>query len=204
MEGLTSIKGYVILLKRVNALKIEVKKMIAFFTTGIGLYLIIFAAKVIEVALAILRTIMITKGERIIGSFIGFFEVLIWVVLVSTVLTDISADPYKIVAFALGFSAGNYLGSVLESKIGLGTTTITVIVGQDKGPALAKYLHEKNLGTTLMSGSGKEENSKNILMLVVKRKNTPHIIELIKNYDHTAFITIAETKPVYGGYGLKK
>ncbi|WP_069997337.1 DUF2179 domain-containing protein [Cellulosilyticum sp. I15G10I2] len=178
--------------------------MIAFFTAGIGLYLIIFVAKVTEVTLAILRTIMITKGERIAGSIIGFFEVLIWVALVSTVLTNIAADPYKIVAFALGFSAGNYLGSVIESKIGLGTTTITVIVGQDKGPELARYLQEKNLGTTLMNGSGKEETTKNILMLVVKRKHAPEIIELIKNYDHTAFITIAETKPVYGGYGLRK
>lgn len=178
--------------------------MIGFFAGGMGLYLVIFVAKVIEVTLAILRTIMITKGERIIGSVIGFFEVLIWIALVSTVLTNISADPYKIIAFALGFSAGNYLGSVIESKIGLGNTTITAIVGQDKGPDLAKYLQEKNLGATLMNGSGRKETSKNILMLVVKRKEAPEIIELIKNYDHTAFITIAETKPVYGGYGLRK
>lgn len=178
--------------------------MIEFFTAGVGLYFLIFIAKVAEVTLAILRTIMITKGERIVGSFIGFFEVLIWVALVSTILTDIASDPFRIVAFAFGFSAGNYLGSVVESKIGLGTTTITVIVTKDKGPELARYLQEKNLGATLMSGSGKEDNSKNIIMLVVKRKNAPDVIELIKNYDHTAFITLAETKPVYGGYGLRK
>ena len=81
------------------------------------LYVLIFLAKIVEVSLMTLRTVLITRGEKVVGSIIGFFEVIIWLYLVSTVLVGISEDPIKMVVYALGFSVGNYVGSFLEEKL---------------------------------------------------------------------------------------
>ena len=37
------------------------------------LYIIILLAKIVEVTVAVLRTVLITKGERKIATFIAFF-----------------------------------------------------------------------------------------------------------------------------------
>ena len=77
-----------------------------FSITGIPLYIIIFFGKATEVSLSTIKTVLITKGEKIIGAVIGFFEVLLWVFVVSSILTNLSEDPLKIVAYALGFIFG--------------------------------------------------------------------------------------------------
>ena len=58
-------------------------------------YLIIFIAKVIEVSLMTLRTVLVTKGEKGYGALIGVFEISIWIALTSTVLSGLKEDPFK-------------------------------------------------------------------------------------------------------------
>ena len=43
------------------------------------LYIGIFLAKTLEVTLATIRTVLITRGEKLLGALIGFVEVIIWV-----------------------------------------------------------------------------------------------------------------------------
>ena len=78
--------------------------------------------------MATLRIVLITKDERTKGAIIGFFEVILWVILVSTVLTNITADPTKVVVYALGFAVGNFVGSKFENYLAIGTTNIEAIV----------------------------------------------------------------------------
>ena len=53
-----------------------------------------------------------------------FFEVLLWLVIVAAVLNNITSDPLKMLAYAAGFAIGQFLGSWLEDKIGLGTVRV--------------------------------------------------------------------------------
>ena len=50
---------------------------------AIFIYLIIFIVKVIEVTISTLRIVLITKDHRIKGAFLAFFEVSIWLIVVS-------------------------------------------------------------------------------------------------------------------------
>ena len=68
------------------------------------LYIIIFIAKIIEVTIGVLRMVLITKGERKLATVIAFFEIVIWLLVVSTVLVDITEDPFKVLAYAAGFA----------------------------------------------------------------------------------------------------
>lgn len=168
---------------------------------GRMIYLFIIIMKIIEVSISTVRIVLITKGERKIGAIIAFFEVSLWLIVVSTVLSGIAEDPLKVIAYAFGFSAGNYLGSILEEKIGIGLSEITVIVHEEHGLALATAIRNEGFAVTVLDGQGKN-HPRNLLMMYVPRKKVKSIVALIKNNQENAVITVSEKKPVYGGYGM--
>lgn len=167
----------------------------------IWLYLFILFAKIIEVSISTVRIVLITKGEKKIGAFIAFFEVLIWVYIASTVIQNISQDPLKAVFYSLGFAIGNYVGSILEEKIGLGLSEVQIIVKEERGFQLADEIRTQGFAVTLVHGEGKN-NPRSILIMFVPRKRVKSLVKFVQDAEKNAVITVSETKPVYGGYGM--
>ncbi|HHT20364.1 MAG TPA: DUF2179 domain-containing protein [Tissierellia bacterium] len=170
---------------------------------SVVMYLLIVFVKTIELSMTTVRLKLITKGQKLAGSVIGFFEVALWLIVVSIVLDDITSDPWKVVAYSLGFALGNYVGSVLEEKIGLGNARIDVIVPETEGLALAEELREKNFAVTVIDGKGRIRPRK-ILIVIVKRKDIPEVSQFIMDHTDEAFITMSDTTPVIGGYRLRR
>lgn len=167
------------------------------------IYALILFAKIIEVSLATVRTVLITKGERKIGAVIGFFEVMLWIYIAANVLTGIAQDPLKAVFYSLGFALGNYCGSIIEEFIGIGLSEIVVIVKEENGEALADHLRDHAFAVTTVEGAGKS-HSRHVLFLFTQRKRVKEAVTLIKSKQSDAVITVSETKPLYGGFGLLK
>ncbi len=167
------------------------------------IYLLIILVKTFEVTMATLRIKLITKGEQLQGAIVGFFEVIIWVVLVSTVLKDITSDPLKVLAYAIGFALGNFYGISVENRLGLGTTRVEVIVKEEDGEILAKELRELGHAVTIVPGRGMNFN-RSILIIIARRRKTSELINKIKELQENSFITVTDTKPIYGGYGTLK
>lgn len=165
------------------------------------MYLIVFFAKIIEVSLMTIRVVLITRGERLIGAIIGFFEVAIWIIIVGNVLSDISSDPLKAVAYAGGFAVGNYVGSWIEEKLGIGMAEVQAIVLKEHGKGLAEAIREQNFAVTIVEGQGKNF-PRSILMMYVRRKRIKGLVGLIQSNQGNAVITISEAKPVYGGFKM--
>lgn len=166
-------------------------------------YILIFFAKIIEVSLMTVRTVLITRGEKLYGSIIGFVEVTIWLYVISRVLIGIDKDPVKMVVYALGFSCGNYIGCILEEKLAIGILTINAIASEKEGEKLAQLLRKENVGVTIVDAEGLKEDKK-MLIIHVKRKRKKEILELIQSSDIHAVVSIMDTKTVYGGYGIRK
>lgn len=166
-------------------------------------YMFIFFAKIIEVSLMTIRTVLITRGEKLYGSMIGFVEVSIWLYVIGKVLVNIDKDPIKMVVYALGFTCGNYIGCILEEKLALGIVTINLISSEEDGKNLAELLREQQVGVTVVEAEGLKEDKK-MLIAHVKRKRKNEILRIIENSDIKAVISIVDTKTVYGGYGIKK
>jgi len=171
--------------------------------SGILLYLVILVFKTIEVSMATLRIVLITKDERLKGACIGFFEVILWVFLVSTVLTNITEDPFKVVVYALGFAIGNFVGSMIENKLAIGTTNIEAIVLKEHGKELSKKLREHGIAVTVVDALGMN-HKREILIMHVQRKNARETVNLIKSYQENVVISINDIKPVYGGFKVLK
>ncbi len=167
------------------------------------IYALILFAKIFEVSLSTVRTVLITKGERRIGAVIGFFEVMLWIYIAANVLTGIAADPLKAVFYSLGFALGNYFGSILEEMIGIGLSEIVVIVKDEHGEELAEHLRANDFAVTMVEGTGMSR-SRHMLFLFTQRKRVKDAVTLIKSKQENAVITVSETKPIYGGYGLLK
>ena len=63
--------------------------------------LLIFLARICDVSLGTLRIIFVAKGKKNIAPFLGFFEVLIWIIAISKIMQNL--DYYiNYVAYAAG------------------------------------------------------------------------------------------------------
>ncbi|MGB3367115.1 MAG: DUF5698 domain-containing protein [Acidaminobacteraceae bacterium] len=165
------------------------------------LYILIFFAKIIEVSFMTVRIVFITKGERKLGAIIGFFEVILWIVIVSNVINNISSDPLKAISYALGFAVGNYVGSMVEEKIGIGLSEVKVILREDHGDEMASHIRSLGHAVTVLSGEGKNMK-RNMLIMFIPRKKVKKLVASIVEKQENAVITVSEIKPVYGGYGM--
>jgi uncharacterized protein YebE (UPF0316 family) len=112
-------------------------------TDSIWIYVFIFFGKIIEVAISTFRLVLISRGERVIGSVISVVEITVWLVVTGTVLTGFQTDIWKVVVFVAAFAIGIFLGSWLEEKIALGLSNIQIIL-QDKEEELIILKEQKS------------------------------------------------------------
>lgn len=165
------------------------------------IYLLIILVKTFEVSLSTLRIKLITKGQRVFGALVGFFEIIIWILVISTVLNDIQSDPWKILAYAIGYSLGAFMGVTVEEWIGLGSTKIEVILPKNQTEEIVRKIRGMGFGVTVVEGEGKDEK-RSILLIILPRKSVDKVRKILENTQ--AFVTITDIKPVYGGYGAIK
>lgn len=167
------------------------------------IYLAIFLAKNVEVSLMTLRTVMVTRGERLYAALIGIVEVSIWLVLMGTIITSLQEDPLRVAAYALGFASGVFWGSLLEEKIGLGLVTIHVIADIQDGRRIASCLRQRNIAVTHLKGEGRDE-AKSVLMVHIRRRRKKEAVRIVRDTCAEAFVSVYDVKNIAGGYGLKK
>jgi len=170
---------------------------------SIWVYLIIFFGKIAEVAVSTLRMVLINRGERIQGSILAFFDILLWLLITGSVLSGFGDSIPKIVVFALAFAIGNYIGSWLEAKLAFGLSSIQVIMSE--GPdveSLLQNLRANAFAVTVIDGQGKDGNRK-LFIIHIKRKRIPDAVRLIRDCCEDCVITVNDVKNIRGGYIMK-
>ncbi|WP_174232494.1 DUF2179 domain-containing protein [Biomaibacter acetigenes] len=158
-------------------------------------YLFIFCARVVDVSLATIRTLMIVRGNRLQAAMIGFFEVIVYITALNRVVGGLN-NPANLMAYALGFATGNYVGSFIEEKLAIGLITVQIIT---RNPAVVENIRQKGFGVTVLEGMGKE-GSRQVLMVSLSRKALPFLLDLVEQEDQAAFVTVMDTKVTRGGY----
>lgn len=161
-------------------------------------YLLIFAARVIDVTLATFRTLMVVQGRKLHAAIIGFFEIIIYITALNQVVSNLD-NIGNLLAYGLGFACGNYVGITLEGKIGLGNLSAQIILKKEDNEELINELRECGFGVTKIIGQGKEGN-RDILNVVINRRDLDSLKKVIYNYDSNAFITTNTISPISGGY----
>jgi uncharacterized protein YebE (UPF0316 family) len=159
-------------------------------------YLLIFIARVADVTLGTLRVLMVVRGRRLQAAIIGFFEVSIFLGALSMVVRNLD-DPWKVLAYALGFATGNVLGSLIEEKLAMGFQTVQIISKRDD-VNLAGTLRAAGFGVTELAGVGRE-GPRNVLLVTLERKAMPQLLQLVEDQDEGCFFTVLETRQIHGG-----
>jgi uncharacterized protein YebE (UPF0316 family) len=149
--------------------------------------LFIFCLRIFDVTLDTMRIIFMTKGYKKLAPFIGFFEILIWIIAITRIMENLNSWVCY-VAYAGGFATGNYVGMLLDEKLAIGNELIRVITKVDASE-LANALRCAGYGVTTVKASGMQGDV-GIIFVIVNRKNQKHAIEIIKQYNPNAFFTI--------------
>ena len=161
-------------------------------------YLFIFFARVCDVTLATIRTLMVVQGRKLQAAFIGFFEVCIYIVALGKVVASLD-NPLNLLFYGLGFACGNYVGITIENKIALGNLGAQIILKTDDNKELIDTLRENKFGITVMKGYG-IDGPREVLNVALNRKDLIKLKSLVYDYDPAAFITVNNISPISGGY----
>jgi uncharacterized protein YebE (UPF0316 family) len=159
--------------------------------------LFIFCARISDVSIGTLRTILLVKGQRRIASVLGFFEVMIYLIVLGKVVGNID-KPVLILAYCLGYATGNIIGSRIEEKLSIGRLLAQVIV-KDMRDELVQKLRDAGFGVTIIEGEGMDGKSY-MLNIILDRKQVRKLYEIIDRCDCGAFITTMDVRSSLGGY----
>ncbi len=167
------------------------------------LFVMIFLGKVIEVSIMTIRTVLVSKGEKNFGTLLAFFEIVLWLVLVSQVLGNISSDPFSALAYALGYTVGTYVGSTLEALFGIGTSQLQIIAPVEKSEEMCELIYNDGYAYTKVAGHGRVKD-RIIIYTLLPRSAVKKVLKELRNVSEEALMSVHEIKPIRGGYGIKR
>jgi uncharacterized protein YebE (UPF0316 family) len=170
--------------------------------------LLIFFARAADVGLGTTRVQLIVRRRKFLAAMIGFIEVLIYILIVSRVIRDISdwqgwLSIFPVVAYAAGFAVGTILGITLSEKAGRGIVELTIIT---HGPpeTVEAAVREAGYALTRYWGIGRE-GPVEMFSAICGARQVPRLIQLVTCADPKAFLYTHELSGLRGGhvYGLK-
>lgn len=156
----------------------------------------IFFARVSDVSLGTIRIIMQGKGEKFVAALIGFFEIIIWALVVSQIISNLS-NIYFLFSFALGFAAGNYVGVSIDEKIARGYALAHIVPKENY--KLAEKLRKAGFGITVNPGLG----SHDIYHVILKKKELPTLMKIVETEDHGGLYAVTDVRYEKGAFVKK-
>jgi uncharacterized protein YebE (UPF0316 family) len=162
------------------------------------LALAIFVARIMDVSLGTVRTIVVFRGRRLLAAAIGFVEIVIWVLAAGQVLKNLDAW-YLIVAYAGGFGAGNYIGIWLEAKLAIGREMVSAISFRADG-GLARLLRERGFRAIDVDADMGRGPPVDLVITVTRRRRVPELLHTILEADPEAQYSISDIKMAHEGF----
>jgi uncharacterized protein YebE (UPF0316 family) len=164
--------------------------------SDLTLPLFIFLAEVAVVTLCTMRTIFISRRRKFLAPLLGLVEVSIWLFAIGQVMRNLS-DLRCYLAFAGGFTIGNFLGILLEKKLAIGNLVVNVISHRDAA-MLIESLKLAKYGVTAIGAQG-AKGPVQVVTTVIKRKELGNVLSLIKQFDAKAFYSVNEIQAAESG-----
>jgi uncharacterized protein YebE (UPF0316 family) len=156
----------------------------------------IFLLRIADMSLDTLRVMMIIRGKKLIAWVLGFFQAVIFIVAIASVLQNLD-NPINLIAFAAGFATGIVVGMWIEERLAIGHIQMN-IVSPSRGSAVAEKLRHEGYATTEIPARGKD-GMVTMLSCGVLRRNVRKVINLVNQVDPNAFITTEDLQPVRRG-----
>ena len=155
---------------------------------------IIFLARICDVSMGTIRTIVTVQGRTAIAFSLAIVEIIIWVTVVSTVINQIQDYPLLVIFYAFGYATGNVVGIMVERRLALGTTILRII-SANAGPLMAAHLRQKGQPVTLFHGEGMRGPVIE-LYVACRRRDLKWILPEVKCIDPALFYVVEQARDV--------
>jgi uncharacterized protein YebE (UPF0316 family) len=159
--------------------------------TVVGTCVLIVLARVGDVTLGTLRMVAVINGRRWTSLILGFFEVLVWVLVVSRVITTLHDQPVYAVAYALGFALGTYIGVTIESRIAFGRQVARVFTRRVEDVAAA--LRTEGYRVTEFVGRGRD-GPVGMLFIETRRRDIRELLGLARRLDPECYYVVDDIR----------
>jgi uncharacterized protein YebE (UPF0316 family) len=160
--------------------------------------LLVFVAELCVVTIGTVRIIFVSRGRKVLAPLLGFFEVTIWLFAIGQImqnLTDISCY----LAFAGGFTLGNFLGVLIEKRLAIGSVVVQVTTNRDAGDLIAA-LRTADYGVTSMDAHG-ANGPVRVVFTVIKRRELDSVRAIVRDFDPKAFYAVNDLQAAAAGIG---
>ncbi len=154
---------------------------------------LIFFARLTDVSLGTLRIIFVSHGLKYIAPIVGFIEINIWLLAIGQIMQNLNNIPCSL-AYAGGFSAGAFVGMVIEEKLSIGMVMVRVICKHDASE-LIKSLREAEYGVTTHDAEG-VKGPVQIIFAVIRREDLHDILDRIHRIHPHAFYSVEDVRSV--------
>ena len=157
-------------------------------------------ARILDVSLGTIRTIIMVKGNSLKCAFIAFFEVLVWFIVAREALNTEHISLWIAISYSAGYATGTYIGSKLSNIFIKGSTTCQVITSKATKNNI-KLLRDKGYALTILDIKDYYDGiKKKMLLIEINNTKIKELSKLIRKIDNNAFITFSETKTVINGF----
>ena len=159
--------------------------------------LLVFGLRICDVSIGTLRSLYVVRGERKVAVPLAFVESLIWIFAMSKIMGQITTgNYYNMFAYSAGFATGTLLGITIERWIASGWILVRVITKED---ALTRAIRGRDFGVTEVQGEGRF-GEQSLLFIVAPRRRGNELLELVRQTDENAFVTVDAVNTAMGGY----
>ena len=155
----------------------------------------VFFARMIDVGIGSVRTILLVKAKNFISMILAFIEILIWFFVAKQTLTSEETNLAIILSYAGGYAVGTYVGGLINKYFVRGTLTAFIVTSLDNRD-MVDELKDSGYGVSVIS----VEENKLVLLTEFKKKKLNKLKSTIKRIDDSAFIIINESLHVENGY----
>ena len=155
--------------------------------------ILIFLGRIIDVTVGTMRIIFVSRGLRLLSVAAGFGEILVWLLAIRQIMGNLHHWSYFI-AYAAGFSTGNYIGITIERHLALGYIILRVIT-QKEAPGLERYLRNHDFMMTVLDARG-DIGPVKVLFMVIKRKALDEVLKAVRKFHPLAYYTVEDVRYV--------
>jgi uncharacterized protein YebE (UPF0316 family) len=159
--------------------------------------LTIFTMRVGDMSMDTLRVLFVMRGKKGIAWVLGFFQSVIYVLAITSVLSQLD-NPLNVIGYAAGFATGNVIGMLIEEKLAIGHIHLQ-IVSPRLGAALSQILRQAGFGVTEIPARGRD-GMVSMLSVSVLRKDVNRVQKIVYETDPEAFITSEDVRPLNRGF----
>lgn len=160
----------------------------------------IFLARIVDVSLGTIRTVLVVKGKNITPAIVAFFEVLIWFYAAREALSTNIDSVLIPIFYSGGYAAGTYIGTFISNRFVEGLIGVQVITESSLEPKMLKEIRKSGFGASVIDLKNTHEKpKKDMLIIHLNKSKLKKLTKIIRKNDPDAFVVINENKYIQNG-----